>query len=206
MAKEINIGKIIHRKMWERHWSCPKLAKELGISAQSTAKMIKKEHLSSKRIVQVSEILDCDIIQYLYMFNNREPEPVAKMKKKMKELEFEQDSLWIWDRVLRNLMPNKWSVIKYELKIDDKYFSAYTVAELGEILKINKQAIFLPWFNKKFNQWSTLGAAEPLRGFCLVHRALGKLFRLRQAYYIKQNSVLLNSVIRTFEFYQSKYL
>lgn len=90
-GKSVWIGGTIRKVLKKLDLSTTDLALLLGISQQSTRAMLKKKYLHAARLVKISEVLNHDVVRYLYMPENM---PGNKaLKEKAEELQKENDEL-----------------------------------------------------------------------------------------------------------------
>lgn len=85
------VGGTIRKVLKKLDLSTTDLALLLGISKQSTRAMLKKKYLHATRLVKISEVLNHDVVRYLYL-----PEELPgnkALKEKAEELEKENDEL-----------------------------------------------------------------------------------------------------------------
>lgn len=90
-GKGIHMGYTIRRLLEKLKLSTPHLATLLGISRQSTHAMLKKKYLHAATLVKISEVLQHDVIRYLYLPDDLPGN--AELKKLVEELEEENGAL-----------------------------------------------------------------------------------------------------------------
>lgn len=101
-GKGIHMGYTIRRLLEKLKLSTPHLATLLGISRQSAHAMLKKKYLHAATLVKISEVLQHDVVRYLYR-----PEDLpanAALKKKAEELEKENAALKKENEMLKKMV------------------------------------------------------------------------------------------------------
>jgi len=94
-----------------------------------------------------------------------------ELAKKMKDLGFKQDSLWWWvinqDSAFTDWGLESQRYIKYYKKDNKEYYSAFTVAELGEMLPvqtiIDKQNSYFDFYKEK-QGWFCVANSKNYKG------------------------------------------
>ena len=78
-----------------------------------------------------------------------------ELSQKLKELRVKQESLWWWVPYFKGDFKNHYiSKWKIEQEPNSEGYSAFTVAELGEIIKKRKNGYNLTWWTGK--EWTTV--------------------------------------------------
>lgn len=112
--------------------------------------------------------------------------------KELKELGVKQDSLWYWTH--KNERSDNWSEAALAFLVGAKYYdnakkcSAYTVAELGEMLK--QHANNLPQWNKYNMGARWFSDIYIPKGYCQVNEETEADARAKMWIYLKKEKII----------------
>lgn len=108
-----------------------------------------------------------------------------ELAKKLKELGFEQDSLWYWTFITPMGATRSFAIkedsnwyLKRDRRFHDSYVSAYTVAELGEML--SETTYGFPLYDQGNKKWFS----------CLGKTITEADARAKMLIYLKENNLL----------------
>lgn len=88
---EVHIGSTLKKLLKQKKISHPAFAKMMGISARSVRRMLRKKYLHAATMAKISEVLEHDIIRYLYLPENLPGNPA--LKQQVEELQKEMKAL-----------------------------------------------------------------------------------------------------------------
>ncbi len=88
---EVHIGSTLSKLLHARRISTRQFAELLQINERNARAMLKKKYLHAATLVKISEVLQHDVIRYLYLPENLPGNPA--LKQQVKELEKENGEL-----------------------------------------------------------------------------------------------------------------